>query len=53
MKKSELFTTSQGIATFVINRPEKRNAIDYDVMNELQQAVDYVKHNLQLAAVHS
>lgn len=45
MKKSELFTTSQGIATFVINRPEKRNAIDYDVMNELQQAVDYVKHN--------
>ncbi|TYR82621.1 enoyl-CoA hydratase/isomerase family protein [Priestia megaterium] len=43
MGKAQFFTTNQGIATFTINRPEKRNAIDYDVMDELEKAITYAK----------
>ena len=33
------------IYRFTINRPEKRNAIDYDVMNELKTALKDVREN--------
>lgn len=39
-----LFTVDEnGYAWFTINRPEKRNAIDYDVMQQLNEAIVKVK----------
>ncbi|MFE7064381.1 enoyl-CoA hydratase/isomerase family protein [Sutcliffiella sp. NPDC057660] len=35
---------------FKINRPDKRNAVDYDVMNELEQALKEVKRNTAIRA---
>lgn len=35
---------------FKINRPDKRNAVDYDVMNELEQALKEVKGNKAIRA---
>jgi enoyl-CoA hydratase/carnithine racemase len=35
---------------FQINRPDKRNAVDYDVMNDLEQALKKVKGNAAIRA---
>jgi enoyl-CoA hydratase/carnithine racemase len=35
---------------FKINRPDKRNAIDYDVMNKLEDALNQVKENVSIRA---
>jgi methylglutaconyl-CoA hydratase len=35
-------TTQNGIATVTLNRPEKRNAISYELINELLRALDEV-----------
>ncbi|MEA3318822.1 MAG: enoyl-CoA hydratase/isomerase family protein [Bacillota bacterium] len=35
---------------FTINRPDKRNAIDYDVMNELKSAINQVRENQDIRA---
>src|SRR5512146_14449 len=34
--------TTQGVATLTLNRPEKRNAISYRMMEEILQALDEV-----------
>ncbi|WP_339145711.1 enoyl-CoA hydratase/isomerase family protein [Sutcliffiella sp. BMC8] len=33
---------------FTINRPEKRNAIDYDVMNELEKGLNEIRENIAI-----
>lgn len=45
MDKTLFKVDQNGYAWFTINRPEKRNAIDYDVMNQLKEAIDTVKQN--------
>ena len=35
---------------FTINRPDKRNAIDYDVMNELKSSLNQVRENHDIRA---
>lgn len=37
------FENKQGIGMVTINRPNKRNAIDYDVMTSLQQIISHTK----------
>ncbi|MBW3113980.1 MULTISPECIES: enoyl-CoA hydratase/isomerase family protein [Bacillaceae] len=41
----------EGILTFTINRPEKRNAISYEVMNGLEVAMEESAHNNQVKAL--
>jgi len=45
MKKAIFKIDSDGYAWFIINRPEKRNAIDYDIMNDLKEALQIVGGN--------
>lgn len=47
MNESKVLTyiDDNHIYWFTINRPEKRNAIDYDVMNELEAALTEVQEN--------
>lgn len=40
MKPFILEEVSEGLLLFTINRPEKRNAINYDVMDGLEKAID-------------
>jgi enoyl-CoA hydratase len=40
-----LYTINNGIATITINRPDKLNALNADVINELSQAIDAVVSN--------
>lgn len=44
MEKVKLIR-DQGIAWIVLNRPEKRNAIDYDVMETLPKLLDEIENN--------
>ena len=37
--------TENGIATLILNRPDKRNAISYELIAELQQALNEVKNS--------
>lgn len=39
------------IAWFIINRPEKRNAIDYEIMNDLKESIRLVQSNEQCKAL--
>lgn len=39
-----IITEQEGIMTFTINRPERRNAINYAVMEGLEEAIEYI-HN--------
>ncbi len=41
---------SNGILQFTINRPEKRNAINYEVMNGLQEALNECEENRDVKA---
>ena len=43
-----LFTTDNGIATITINRPDKLNALNKTVMDELSAAVDEVYKNPEI-----
>ncbi|KYG89405.1 enoyl-CoA hydratase/isomerase family protein [Metasolibacillus sp. FSL K6-0083] len=40
---SYLFENKDGIATFTINREEKRNAVNDEVMDGLQEAITYIE----------
>ncbi|MFC4409317.1 enoyl-CoA hydratase/isomerase family protein [Chungangia koreensis] len=42
---SYVLTNDQGILKFVINRPEKRNAINFEVMDGLERAVEIVMNS--------
>ncbi|PLR77501.1 enoyl-CoA hydratase [Bacillus sp. V3-13] len=39
-----LLEVKNGYLTFTINRPEKRNAINYEVMDGLHEAIEVMKH---------
>lgn len=45
MKPFILEEASEGILLFTINRPEKRNAINYDVMDGLEHAIERMKES--------
>jgi enoyl-CoA hydratase/carnithine racemase len=49
--KTKFFVDNNGISTFVINRPEKRNAVDYEVMTSLEKAISEVKANPHIKAL--
>ncbi len=36
---------SDGVATFTINRPDRRNALSWDVMTELREAFEAARHD--------
>lgn len=40
-----LLTHSGPVATITLNRPDKRNAISYELIDELQRALDKVQHS--------
>jgi methylglutaconyl-CoA hydratase len=40
-----------GIATITLNRPEKRNAISYELIDELRAALDEVQHSSALVLI--
>ncbi len=44
-------TPAQGVSRILINRPEKRNAIDYDVREEMTQALLAIKSDPTVRAV--
>jgi enoyl-CoA hydratase/carnithine racemase len=46
MKKVKLYR-EHGIAWIVLNRPDKRNAIDYDVMSQLTNVLDEIEANAE------
>jgi Enoyl-CoA hydratase/carnithine racemase len=46
-----LYTIEQGIATITINRPDKLNALNKDVIHELSTALDDVYQNSSIKAV--
>jgi methylglutaconyl-CoA hydratase len=43
--KTILLTEADGIATVTLNRPEKRNAISYELLDELQYALEAAEHS--------
>ncbi|MCH1623893.1 enoyl-CoA hydratase/isomerase family protein [Ferdinandcohnia quinoae] len=45
MEKFLVSRDKNGLVWFTINRPEKRNAIDYDVMDGLAKIINYVEEN--------
>ncbi|HHY74512.1 MAG TPA: enoyl-CoA hydratase/isomerase family protein [Bacillus bacterium] len=45
MEKVILERKRNGIVWLTINRPEKRNAIDFDVMDHFKTVIDEVRHN--------
>lgn len=45
MEKYTVRLDSSGIVWFTINRPDKRNAIDYDVMDGLEKTIEEVSIN--------
>ncbi|MFT4416110.1 enoyl-CoA hydratase/isomerase family protein [Fredinandcohnia humi] len=45
MDKYIIRRNNKGIVWFTINRPEKRNAIDYEVMDGLSETISEVKNN--------
>ena len=42
---------SDGIALLTLNRPEKRNAISYELIDEMQQALDLVRNSPSLVLI--
>lgn len=46
-----LFSLENGIATITINRPDKMNALNKDVINDLSQAFDEVYRNTDIKSV--
>ncbi len=50
MEKTKIEMTSSGIAVFTIKRPTVRNAIDYDVMEDLSNAINKVRNNASCKA---
>ncbi|MBM7701757.1 enoyl-CoA hydratase/isomerase family protein [Metabacillus iocasae] len=51
MKKTLFDVSESGIATFTIDRPNRRNAIDYDVMDRLKEAIQVCKDNSLIKAL--
>ncbi|HWO95099.1 MAG TPA: enoyl-CoA hydratase/isomerase family protein [Bacillus sp. (in: firmicutes)] len=45
MTKTSFVVREGGMGVFTILRPERRNAIDYDVMESLRKALEHVKEN--------
>jgi enoyl-CoA hydratase len=45
MDKYKVTHDPSGVVWFTINRPEKRNAIDYDVMSGLEKTIEEVSYN--------
>lgn len=45
MEMAYLLEHKEGIVTFTINREDKRNAVNDEVMNGLQEAITYVEQN--------
>ncbi|CAG9619822.1 enoyl-CoA hydratase/isomerase family protein [Sutcliffiella rhizosphaerae] len=50
VSKVDKYLDEHNIFWFKINRPEKRNAIDYDVMSELCEAISFVSRNEKIRA---
>lgn len=48
MYSTLLFTIEHGIATITINRPEKMNALNKDVIEDLSKAIDEVNSNTEI-----
>lgn len=46
-----LFSVENGIATITINRPDKMNALNKDVINDLSKAFDEVYNNKEIKSV--
>jgi enoyl-CoA hydratase len=46
-----LFTTENGIATITVNRPDKMNALNKTVIDELSTALDEVYTNSEIKTV--
>ena len=44
-------TSDAGIATITLNRPDKRNAISYELIDDLLQALDEVAHSSALVLI--
>jgi methylglutaconyl-CoA hydratase len=44
-------TTDNGIATITLNRPDKRNAISYELIDDLLAALDEVSHSPALVLI--
>ncbi|WP_110112937.1 enoyl-CoA hydratase/isomerase family protein [Bacillus sp. CGMCC 1.16541] len=51
MEKTLFSVADNGIATFIIDRPQRRNAIDYDVMNDLEKALQICKDDQSIKAL--
>jgi methylglutaconyl-CoA hydratase len=49
--KTLLLAHDAGIATITLNRPEKRNAISYELIEELLAALDQVAHSSALVLI--
>jgi len=49
--KTLLLAHNAGIATITLNRPDKRNAISYDLIEELRAALDEVVHSSALVLI--
>ncbi len=47
-EKEMLHLDDRGVCTFTINRPEVRNAINYEVIEELSEAITFVESNKQV-----
>ena len=41
--KTVLYAEEQGIATITLNRPDKRNAITYELLQDVKSALDDVR----------
>ncbi len=44
-------TTSAGAATITLNRPDKRNAVSYELIDELLAALDEIKASSALVLI--
>lgn len=51
MYKTLLTTLEQGLFTVTINRPDKMNAINKDVMKDLDQVMDEIENNNEIRVV--
>lgn len=50
IQKVKTYKDEHNLFWFRINRPDKRNAIDYDVMNELKAAIESAKNDPSIRA---
>ncbi|WP_456275600.1 enoyl-CoA hydratase/isomerase family protein [Bacillus sp. AK128] len=51
MNQTSVVTTSSGIVIFKIHRPEVRNAINFQVMDDLHQIIDHVSEDSSCKAL--